>query len=274
MYAVCPDFVDAGIIHIVTPPRYGLKPPGKSKHKETIYLRDKDEVNIWMIANEYYPKLDIGIRYRGVDRTRSLPVAEYTAFVKLVLKIGEVIENVANELVLDPLILETLTYITGYLHPSKINLQVIQDITGADKVEYDSNSHILFLSSGRKDYTIPLHDVCKRLYATVLPLLNTLDWTKLSIHITTRTMPDMRDQPVSLMQLYTMLDGIARGYEVEMFKGIGQMDTKDRYMTCMHEEGRRGNIHQIKSVGDVSRIFQLLGGDSDYRKKLIRKELY
>lgn len=271
-YTLCPDIVHSGILHVVVPPLFSLEHKGKKKAPK-LYFRDGDALNQWLIENVYTKSLDIGVRFRGETKTNFLEPPSCQNFLKLIVAIGEAINNVSSELVLDPFIVERLTHVTGYLEEGKIDVdriqQVLKDLDHiVDRVRYDPNGHILFITVGRDDHIIPLQNVRQRLVDLVLPLMNRMRWRTTRIYITTRHTAEFKDTPVSVMKLYTIMEAFRGMFNIKRYKGIGSMPPDDKGRTCMNPETR--NVFQITSVGDVSRIFELLGNDAIHRKKLIR----
>lgn len=262
--------IEAGVVSVVMPPLYSLDYRNKKKDLPKVYLRDDKEKVEWMTRKVYMEALQIGIRaYKVFDKIRYLNQLEFIDFVKLILEIGETITNIAAELVLPPIIIEVLSHVTAYLEPGRIDVVKIKEITQVDKVSYDHVNHILVLTHGRDDYIIPLENVCLRLYSTVIPLLQKIAWKKLQIYITTKHVNQFRDTPVSVIQLYKILQSFDDLFDIDRYKGLAGMQALDRYRTCMDPKYR--NVYNIKTVGDVDTIFNLLGRDSSYRKQLLKK---
>lgn len=275
-YLLCPEMIEAGVVHIVTPPLYGLDWNGKPKQSR-VYLRDDIELSDWLIRKIYFKILAIGIHTPQGEpfgcEIQYLSVDHYHVFVKMVLDVGEAITNISNELVLPAMIVEALTYVTSYLDPDHVDPQAIyHKITQYmpfDRVHYDPNGHILILTHGRNDYVVPLQNVSDRLRSTILPLLDQFAWKKLRLYVTTKHTTALRDRPVTIVQLYELLKSFDRMFTINRFKGLGGMPPLDMNRTCMDPAYRR--VHQITSLGDVRKIFNLLGDDSMYRKHLLQR---
>jgi topoisomerase IV subunit B len=273
LYVLCPEMIESGMVHIVTPPLYSIDYKQKKKGTPRVYFRDDKQKVSWMTHRVYMEALKIGIVSKSVfDKIRYLNTAEYVDFIKLVLEIGETIGNIANELVLPPQIVEVLSYVTGYLERGRVgqSTEQIKIITQANRVSYDPVGHILILTYGRDDYIIPLQNVCERLYSTVIPLLQRIAWKKLQIYITSRHSPHYKDTPVSIVQLYNILQSFDELFDINRYKGLASMPPLDRNRTCMDPAYR--SVHQITTVGDVSTIFNLLGSNTSHRKQLLRQE--
>ena len=262
--------IEAGVIGIVMPPLYSIDYKNKRKGTPRVYFKDDMQRINWMTYKVYMEALQIGIRSNSVfENIHYLTSFEYADFIKLILEIGETITNIAAELVLDPIIIEVLSHVTGYLEVGRIDTNKIKEITKVDKVSYDPRGHILVLTYGKDDHIIPLENVCARLYNTVIPLLQKIAWKKLQIYITSKHTPQFKDMPVSVIKLYEILQSFDELFDINRYKGLASMPALDRNRTCMDPAYR--TVHQITTIGDVDTIFNLLGGDSYYRKQLLKK---
>lgn len=268
----CPQMIEAGIISVVTPPLYSLDFGSKKKGTPRVYLRSEKTKVEWMTHKVYMEMLGIGIRSTNVfsDKIRYLTDIEYADFIELVLEIGETINNIGAELVIEPIIIEVLSHVTQYLSLDTINVEKIKEITRVDRVSYDPRGHILVLTHGRTDHVIPLENVCARLYTTVIPLLQKLAWRKLQIYITSKHVSQWKDTPVSIVKLYEILQSFDDLFDITRYKGLASMPPLDKNRTCMDPKYR--TVHRITTIGDLEMIFALLGDDSGPRKRLTQKQ--
>ena len=273
IYALCPDIIASGMIRVVLPPLYSLVYNKKSDSSK-IYFRDEKALRDWKIENVYLKHFALGERLiNEPTSTRNLTSKESHQFLNHILDISEAIINLSNELLVDADVVERLTYITEMLDPSLKFIdverikQVIPDI---DSASYIPNGNILIMSIGDIDHVIPLENVWKRLIATVLPLLNQINWRQKQIYITTKTNDDYKDAPISVMKLNSMMTQLDKQFITERYKGLGSMEPSDMERVCLDPDRR--NSFTISSVGDVKRIFDLLGSDSGPRKDLIRRK--
>ena len=102
--------------------------------------------------------------------------------------------------------------------------------------------------------------------------MNKIRFRKLDVYVSSKKSKDMVQHPVTLMQLYQYLKKIDDQFDMERFKGLGQMPAVDRFNTCMDPNNRR--TFQVTSVGDVKSIFGLLGAESAHRKRLLTKPVF
>lgn len=270
---VCPQIIEAGIVFVVMPPLYSLdyKGPGRRKGLPRVYLRDNKAKLAWMTHKVYMETLKIGVQSTNVfmENIRYFTDVEYVDFIRTIFEIGETITNIGLELVLDPIIIEVLSYVTQYLEVGKIDTQKIKDITQVDRVSYDPRGHILILTYGRTDHIIPLENVCARLYSTVIPLLKRISWNKMQIYITSKHINQYKDTPVSIIKLYEILQSFDEMFDINRYKGLASMPPLDKNRTCMDPKYR--NAHRITTIGDIDDIFNLLGDDSIHRKNMLRR---
>lgn len=271
-YAINPEILSSGILSVILPPLYSLEYIGKKPRPPKIYLRDEDELQIWMAENVYMRALDVGVKINGhSDTVHYLQASDCVKFLSIVLSIGQTITNIANELMFDTDVVERLTHVAHAIDPSRSHVDVaaIKRLPEVDRVDYDPNGNVLIMTIGRNDHVIPLQNVWRRLVDVVLPELNRIQWRKTQIYITTKNTRDLKDQPISVMGLYKMLISFDSLFKIGRYKGLGQMQPEDTGRTCTDPESR--NSFRITSIGDVAHIFELLGNDSVHRKKLISR---
>ena len=272
-YVLNPDILNSGIVQLVLPPLYSLEYKGARRNKEPrVYLRDENELEVWMATKVYMDHYDISIRSDGLDNTiRRLRDKQCVDFLRIILAIGEAISSIADELVLSdyPLVVERLTRITAYLEPGQVDVVKINEILGIDKVSYVEADHILILTIGRNDHIVPLQNVRKRLLEAVLPVMNRIQWRTTQIYITPKRSSEGKDIPVSIMDLYARLRKLDGQFKIRRYKGLGDMPAEDKKRTCFEAES--SNIRRITSIGDVRQIFDMLGDDSAPRKRLLRR---
>lgn len=266
---IAPDLIEKRILHVVAPPYYKLS-FGSKKTKKNIYIRDQSHLVQWYCKYLYYPNVAINI----VDSNNHLPTKllnldEYTAYVTYVMEIGSIINNVSSSLVIDPYVLETLCYCIHELEKGpSLNVDVIKKVCQADNVIYDQKRNSLKIVLGNVDHIITLIGVVEKLYETLIPKLKNIHWDKWYPVITTLKTDKYIDTPVSNYQLYKLLSSISDSVDNKPLKGIGSMDNKEAFTTCMDPEVRR--VFAITNTGSIDKIFDLLGDDSYARKQLVK----
>jgi len=275
LYAMCPKLIETGMVHVAMPPLYGLKYKGdKSTKDKIIYLRDSDAVTEWMANVIYREALSISYDFKGKRYT--FTDVDYIGSIKKIMDIGNMMQNISNELNIDLQILEMLTHVTKYLEYGCVDVNKIKEILSIDNtmesinIHYHEKTHNLIFEIGREDISIPLYNVRERLYESILPVLNEIGWKEgLQFYVTTNHNPNYIDYPVSIMQLYTILKSFDKYVELERYKGLGSMNPSDLGRIYSNPNSRR--IFQITSVGSINDIYNMLGGQSDTRKDIFNK---
>lgn len=269
LYAINPKFIESGILHIVTPPFYGLRIKNK-KYKDTgiIYIRNADELVNALAMNVYYPSVEVAVFAADVfDKPKVLNKQEFVEFARIVCHVGGLIERLAEQHVINPLILEQLTHVTHYLTPETMDINVLKQTLGNDSISYDAKNNILMMSIGRRDLTISLHALRDTLYQEVLPFLNKIAWRNWGVLVSTKHTDMYKDTPMSLVQLYNIFKSLDTLFTIKRWKGLGSMMPLDRALTCMNQQYR--STYKITTIGDVDRVFDLMGNDSAARKALV-----
>lgn len=272
LYLFNPRFIESGILHIVTPPLYGLKlksQSGKKKDK-IIYVRTPEDLINSLAASVYYPALEIGILSPGAfDVPRILTKSEFVEFVRIIVHVGDMLTRLSKEHAIDPIILEQLTHVSYYLTPQTMDLDHIRTTLFNDLIFYDPTNNILTMSIGRTDLIISLHAINESLYREVMPFLNKICWKQLGIVVKTKYTDVYKGDAVSIVQLYQIFQSLDELFHIERYKGLGSMDSLDRAKTCMDPDHRV--CQQITTIGDASLIFKCLGRDSIHRKLLLQQ---
>lgn len=270
--AIWPDLINRGYFHVAIPPYYGVTPP-KAPEKKRFYLRGERDWYAWLSHRILQQQLSVEVGWTHEDGTLGMSPAlnpdRYTDLVLLIMRIGDLIDNAAKELVQPPLIVERLIYACPYLEKGHVDTAAIQAITGTDRAHYDARHHVLTLSLLANDYIIPLHKLVERLNRDVIPALTQIDrgWRQTRFFVTTRNTKVYKRHEVSFFQLYLLFQQFAREYTVLPFKGLGGMTPRDKFITCMNPDTR--TIYRVTDVGDVDTVFNLLGRDSQARKDLL-----
>ena len=269
LYIINPKFIEAGFLHIVVPPLYGFHLKSGAKDK-IICVRSAEEGINKLAAYVYFEALEIGILSPGVfDTPRILNKKEFVEFVRIVCHVGDMFTRLSKEHVIDPIILEQLAHVTYYLTPETMDLNYIRTVFNNENIQYDSVNNILFMSVGLSDIIISLNSINESLYREILPFLNRICWQNMGITVSTRFTDVFKDQPISFVQLYQIFKSLDNQFSYKRWKGIGSMTPQDKISTCMNPDTRV--TYQITSIGDVDRIFALMGSDSEARKNLLTK---
>lgn len=275
---VCPEFVSAGRLCLAVPPFYGLTYTGKG-HKQIllnnddasmIYLRNRSDVIYWMASVVYTNAISLKAQL-GTNPPVALTQEQFIDLCRIVVIIGETIDSLAEELAIDPLVLEALTTVTQYLTPQFMDTDVVCKRIGADRVIYTPADNILTVVIGLKDFTIPLYKLSIKLYETIMPMLAKISvgGNICNILVTSKHSDVWKDHLVSIYQLYKVFLKLDSEFTIARFKGVGSMPSPARFTTCLDPDNRI--MMQVRSIQDSDRIFNLLGTESAYRKQLLQR---
>ena len=273
LYLLMPDIIDAGILYVSVPPYYGVQ---YKKSKQKKYITDKISLIDWKIENVLIPSLIIKPRFRVMmeDGMKEInPVLthdQYKGFIHKILDIGYLIENIANELSLDPYILEMLCNITHYLDEKYMNVKEIQKILNIENIKFNKETNILTISVGFYDHYVHLYQLREHFYERLLPELAKVMFKNLSIIISQKNNDQPNTNQVTIYQLYIILKSIDKQFDITAYKGIGSVKPKELYENSMNEENR--TVFHITSIKDFDMINKVLGKDATYRRSLIMSE--
>lgn len=263
--AVAPELVESGFFGIVAPPYYEIK-AGKDRGK-SVYIRDQSDFVQWCTEFNYSTAfgIDIATVFKPTEYKR-LTLEEYKPFAELVHKVGLIIDNLASEMAISPYLVEALARCSYYLTPRTMDVDAVRDMLGAERVVFDEKNQTLVIITGHSDIVLPLHMVSQRLYEKLMPLLRQSRWTDWLISVTTLKTKLYNKHLCSLYFIYQLFRKLDESLDVEVVKGLGSMDPKDMVKSCMNPRNRR--VFHITSLGSLETIFNLLGSESEYRKRL------
>ena len=260
LYVLCPALINEGHIYITIPPLYSLNIKGSAP----IYIRNATELNATLAYHVYHRCLDVKIT--SARYSKILSRDELVAFSELVVKIAEELERLSNEYMIPALLLEQLSLLTGFLNLKNPNIKELEKWLGYD-IKYSKSGHLLIISIGSEDVIVPLNQITDLIYARILPMYREFYYGKTRIFVTTKNSPALKDSPTTIIQLNEMFKRMNNMFTIQRYKGLGSMPPEDRSRNCLAPSTRR--VIQITNIGDVSKVFAMLGTDSTERKKLI-----
>lgn len=274
MYLLCPEFVTGGHLWLITPPFYRLNHARDTQRKSSVYLRDGMARDDWMIRHLHASHAKLSLTVPGTDT--SLPIDDMQAYwviYRAVSAVSEAIRIASAELSIDPFVMEMLLYVSQHLTERNPNIDAIREAYPACHVRYMAEEDALSLSIGAEDVIIPLMNVQTAIYQRIMPLMAAigrpfkLRWQSVQFRVTSPVTATYRNTPVSLMELRSIWDGLESTCVIGKLKGIGSMKPDDMQRSCL-DPHRRMAI-QIKEIGDVDRIYRLMGSDPKSRKELL-----
>lgn len=269
LYVLNPKILESGMVYLATPPLFVMN----FKNRK-MYLRDKIALYDARIDFIYKNTMDFHISSVAHKEPFKLEGAAYRDFCYLVIQIGEMFDNISNVLNIPPLILERLTYGIDYLIPH-VQIDKLRDLfkTTDDseyvKIVHHPNMNMLVLSLDEQDIPISLAQLGEVIQKHLLPLLIPIKWREFYPMITTKLSDNMKMFPCTLMHIYTAMCNLDKNntIRIDRYKGLGEMHPEDMRKTIA-DPGTR-TLYRITSLGDVHRIFELMGKDALQRKLLM-----
>jgi len=265
IYRINPLILETGRVFIATPPLYVLE-----TRTNNIFLRDQHALNDLKVES-YRSYFDIELAVHDTGVIHSLRDNTFRDFIYLVKRIGIVISDVANKLVIDPLILEQLVHCVQYLNVMNIDCDRIRDTLGLDKCLYQKIANTILLVHSGIEISIPLDKLVQEIYAYILPELEEARWDKYNILLSSKTVDKYKRVPVSFMMLYNYFDEMDSKFPIRRLKGLGECTPEQLKHTCVDPSTR--TYATIRSIGDVDRLYDMLGVDAVARKKMLQTDM-
>ena len=260
IYKINPLILESGKVWIANPPLYVHETKDK-----VLYLRDQkalDDARVRLYDNFF----DFHLHNSLNGNTALLTDSSYRDFIYLVKRIGNVINNIARKLVIDPFILEQLAYVVDYLTPSPKNCNKIKEILHLESCSYHPIANSLLLVDDGAEISIPLGKLEQEIRAYILPELQPIHWQYVYPLVTTKKTECYNKTPLTYMQINKIFEKVDEAYPVRRIKGLGECEPEQLKYSCLDPATR--TYTTITSVGDVDRVYQMLGVDTSYRKEL------
>lgn len=265
IYKINPLILESGKVFIANPPLYVLERKDKS-----LFLRDQKALQDARVKI-YSSFFDIELCTLDGKRSTKLTDESFRDFVYLVRRIGTIITDVANKLIIDPHILEQLTYCVDYLTISNLNCEKIKNILNLDRCEYQQLANSIMLVQGGIELTIPLNKLVSEIRSYIIPELDQVRWNKYVPLMTTKCTDLYKRTPLTFMQIYSIFLEVDKAYPIHRIKGLGEMNIEQLRYTCVNPKTR--TYSTITSVGDVDTLYNMLGVATEAKKQLVKKDL-
>ena len=264
IYKINPLILESGKVWIANPPLYVHETKDR-----VLYLRDQkalDDARVQLYDNFF----DFHLMNTTNGNVALLKNNSYRDFVYLVKRIGNVITDIARKLVIDPFILEQLVYVVDYLVPSPKNCKKIAEILHLESCTYHEIANSLLLVDDGAEISIPLGRLEQEIRAYILPELQPIHWKIVRPLVTTKKTECYIKEPLSYMQINKIFDDIDKAYPVRRIKGLGECEPEQLKYSCLDPATR--TYTTITSIGDVDKLYQMLGVDTSYRKELAKTD--
>ena len=264
IYKINPLILESGKVWIANPPLYVHETKDK-----VLYLRDQkalDDARVQLYDNFF----DFHLLNTISGNSVLLKNSSYRDFVYLVKRIGSVINNISRKLVIDPFVLEQLVHVVDYLTPSPKNCEMIRKILNLESCTYHEIANSLLLVDDGAEISIPLSRLEQEIRAYILPELQPIHWKQVKPLVTTKKTDCYMKAPLTYMQINKIFEDIDKAYPVRRIKGLGECEPEQLKYSCLDPATR--TYTTITSIGDVDKLFQMLGVDTSYRKELAKTD--
>ena len=264
IYKINPLILESGKVWIANPPLYVHETKDR-----VLYLRDQkalDDARVQLYDNFF----DFHLMNTTNGNIALLKNNSYRDFVYLVKRIGNVITDIARKLVIDPFILEQLVHVVDYLTPSPKNCATIAKMLGLESCTYHEIANSLLLVDDGAEISIPLGRLEQEIRAYILPELQPIHWKVVKPLVTTKKTDCYMKAQLTYMQINKIFDDIDKAYPVRRIKGLGECEPEQLKYSCLDPATR--TYTTITSIGDVDKLYQMLGVDTSYRKELAKTD--
>jgi DNA gyrase/topoisomerase IV subunit B len=119
------------------------------------------------------------------------------------------------------------------------------------------------------EHRIPLPRLQYTLKHVIMPKYEVGNWRIVDLFISTKYSDLYRGAPCTYAMLYRIFRDLDKLFTVRRFKGLGEMSAEAIKKTCIDPQER--SFVTIRSVGDVDKVYEMLGVDTSARKKLVNR---
>ena len=274
IYKINPLILEEGRVMVTNPPLYSILHGNK-----VAYLRDIEALDEARRIT-YRTLLDIDVLVGGKTKFKiNNDIDQFRDICMIVDIIGSTVERQADFLNINPLVLEQLIHCVDYINEANVNCSKIRNILSAKDVTWDKDNNVVVLvyeTDNRSiEYRIPLANLQKVIKEEILPVYERFHWKDIDMFVTTKYSDEYVEDPCTFVMLYTLFRKISDPthglIKPRRFKGLGEMSKEAIKYTCIDPQTRCYTV--VRGIGDVNRIFKMLGVDTDERKKLINSGL-
>lgn len=256
-----PLILASGRVFMANPPLYVMESRDKA-----LFLRDQKALNDARV--KIYEKFfNLELYSQTTKNLCQLKGEQYRDFIYLTKRIGGIITRSANKLVIDPMVLEQLVHCVDYLSLYKLDTKMVKNILKLEDCSYHPGAKTLLLSVAGIEISVPMQNLVQEIRSYILPELEMVHWELFDLLVTTKTTTEMERTPTTFMQLYRILQKLDEHYPVHRLKGLGECSGPQLKYTCLDPATR--TFTTITSIGDVNRIYDMMGVDTAPRKALV-----
>ena len=260
LFTINPAILDSGYVYMIIPPQFKL-----SYKQSRTFVRNEMDLFKFKVESifDYLFKFSIlvGDEKHRVEFTEP---EEVFAFCFTTFQLAEIIEQTAKRLNVDPIILEYLARNYKYLNPMRVDR--LKQHLPYQNISYNEELNYLILIEGNVDIYVPMENVVVEIEKNILPHFKSLCKQVWEPCVTIVGHDDFNNVPMLITEIKQLLSSGLKDVKVAPFKGLGELSDEETKLTCASPLTRR--FIKIKSIGDVQRIYDMLGKDVDERKKL------
>ena len=256
-----PLILDRGKVFLSNPPLYVM-----ASKNSSLFIRDQKALNDARV--KIYEKFfQLELHSTTTGNICNLTGEQYRDFIYLTKMIGGMITRSANKLVIHPMVLEQLVHCVDYLNLYKLNCKKIKEVLKLDDCSYHPGANTLLLLAQGIEISVPMQNLVKEIRGYILPQLQAVHWDKFELLVSTKTTSELLRTPMTFMQLYQILQAMDSTHPIHRLKGLGEFNGVQLQHTCLDPATR--TITTITSIGDVNRIYEMMGVDTAPRKALV-----
>lgn len=278
LYRINKLIIEEGRVIIVLPPLYSFV----DKRLGAVYLRDGAALRDSRIT-VYKTLLDIDMQVRTrnkngkwvhLNNTQTISMNKFhDAFrdmCMLVEEIGNTLVQQAELLNIPFMELEQLLHVIDCLDENNINTkEIIRRLMLTDAIWMKEDNVLVLVDQQEIEHRIPLPRLQYTLKNVILPKYEIGNWQTVDLFISTKYSDLYKGTPCTYAMLYRIFKDLDNLFTVRRFKGLGEMSAQAIKKTCIDPQER--SFVTIKSVGDVNKIYEMLGVDTNARKKLVNR---
>ena len=278
LYRINRLIIDEGRVVVTCPPLYSFV----DKRLGAVYLRDEAALRDSRIT-VYRTLLDIDLQVRTQNKKgkwiymnnaqHMLVNKVHDAFrdlCMLVEEIGSTLVQQAELLNIPYLELEQLLHVIDCLDESNVNTkEIVKRLGLTDAIWMKEDNVLVLVDEQEVEHRIPLPRLQRTLKNTILPKYEIGNWDKVELFVSTKYSDLYQGTPCTYAMLYRIFKDLDKLFTVRRFKGLGEMSAAAIKKTCIDPQER--SFVTIKTVGDVTKVYEMLGVDTDARKKLVNR---
>ena len=278
LYRINKLIIEEGRVIITLPPLYSFV----DKRLGAVYLRDEAALRDSRIT-VYKTLLDIDMQVRTknkngkwvhLNNTRRFAMNKFhDAFRDLCMLVEEIGNTLVqqSELLNIPFMeLEQLLHVIDCLDENNINVkEITKRLMLSDAIWMKEDNVLVLVDQQEIEHRIPLPRLQKTLKNVILPKYEMGHWQAVDLFVSTKYSDLYKGAPCTYAMLYRIFHDLDKLFTVRRFKGLGEMSADAIKKTCIDPQER--SFVTIKSVGDVNKIYEMLGVDTTARKKLVNR---